>query len=119
MKVLIDECMPARLVLELAGFEATTVPKHGWASVKNGELLALAAQQFDAFVTIDKGLLFQNSILKLDLAVIGLSANSNSFNDVKPLVAELIGLLPRVEPGKFYRVPSDRDSIGSQDDQMG
>jgi len=30
----------------------------GWATVKNGELLALAAEQFDVFVAVDRNLTF-------------------------------------------------------------
>jgi hypothetical protein len=33
----------------------------GWSSIKNGELLALAATQFAAFVTIDLYLSFQQN----------------------------------------------------------
>ena len=71
MKVLVDECLPARLVKELVGFDAITVPKQGWASVKNGKLLALASEVFDAFVTIDKGLPYQNSMHRFDLRLLG------------------------------------------------
>ena len=34
----------------------------GWAGVKNGELLRLAAGRFGAFVTIDQGLAYQQNL---------------------------------------------------------
>jgi len=34
------------------------VKEMGWTGKKNGELLALAAQQFDVFITADKQLRF-------------------------------------------------------------
>jgi hypothetical protein len=33
-----------------------------WATIKNGELLALAAQQFGVFVTVDRNLSFQQNL---------------------------------------------------------
>ncbi len=62
MRVLLDECLPRRLKADLAGHEATTVPEAGWAGTKNGDLLQLAAARFDAFVTIDQGLAFQQNL---------------------------------------------------------
>ena len=46
MRVLLDECLPRRLKRELVGHDARTAPEMGWASKRNGELLALAAGQW-------------------------------------------------------------------------
>ncbi len=53
MRVLLDECVDRRLAREITGHEVRTVPEMAWATIKNGELLALAMGQFDAFVTVD------------------------------------------------------------------
>ena len=47
MCVLLDECLPRRLKRELLGHDARTAPEMGWASKTNGDLLALAAADFD------------------------------------------------------------------------
>jgi len=47
MRILLDECVPARLGRELIGHEIRTVPELGWASKENGALLALAEGKFD------------------------------------------------------------------------
>src|SRR6266566_1114193 len=47
MRILLDECVPARLGRELIGHEIHTVPELGWASKENGALLALAEGKFD------------------------------------------------------------------------
>ena len=57
MRVLLDECLPRRLKRELVGQDARTAPEMGWASKRNGELLALAAAAFDVFLTADRNLL--------------------------------------------------------------
>ena len=52
MRLLLDECVPARLRRAFASHEVSTVVLEGWAGVKNGRLLALAAQRFDALITM-------------------------------------------------------------------
>lgn len=49
----------------------------GWNTIKNGELLALAAKEFDVFVTVDRNLSFQQNVSALLIAVIVLRARSN------------------------------------------
>jgi hypothetical protein len=50
VKVLLDECVDRRLGHDLVGHIVTTVPRKGWAGIKNGDLLALAEKEFDVFV---------------------------------------------------------------------
>lgn len=42
----------------------------GWTTIKNGELLALAAEQFDVFVTVDRNLSGQQNLGSFPIAVI-------------------------------------------------
>ena len=74
MRVLLDECLPRRLKRELAGHETRTAPEMGWASKRNGELLALAVGQFDVFLTADRNLSYQQDLSSFDIAVVAASA---------------------------------------------
>jgi hypothetical protein len=65
----------------------------GWAGKRNGELLSLAAAQFDAFVTVDRNLPKQRNISQYDLAVVILVARSNRLSDLRPLVPQLLSTL--------------------------
>ena len=56
MRILHDESLPRRLKAGLAGHDVATVVECGWSGVKNGKLLALAAERFDVFVTADQNL---------------------------------------------------------------
>ena len=56
MRVLLDECLPRRLKQAIVGFDVATVSDAGWAGKSNGELLGLAADDFDVFVTVDQNL---------------------------------------------------------------
>jgi hypothetical protein len=56
----------------------------GWAGVKNGQLLALAEAEFDAFITVDRNLSFEQNLQQFNIAVIVLQAPSNRLADLKP-----------------------------------
>jgi len=49
----------------------------GWCGRKNGELLALAAAEFEAFITVDQNLPYQQNIATLPIAVVVLVTPSN------------------------------------------
>ena len=106
MQVLLDECLPRRLKGAILGHGVVTVPEAGWVGRRNGELLALAVGRFDVFVTIDRHVVASRRRLKTPLAVIILSAPSNRFQDLKPLVPELLKRLAVIEPGDVVRLPS-------------
>jgi len=42
----------------------------GWSGVKNGQLLRLAALEFEAFITVDKNFQYQQDLLSLPIAAI-------------------------------------------------
>jgi len=54
MKILLDECVPKAIKhsLSVDGHECSTVPEAGFAGKTNGELLTLAENRFEAFVTL-------------------------------------------------------------------
>lgn len=93
MKVLLDECIDRRLARHIAGHDVKTAQQVGWAGVKNGALLALAAAQFDVFVTVDRNLSFQQGASSLPLPVIVLHAPTNRLSDLVPLVPGLLSAL--------------------------
>lgn len=90
MRLLLDESVPRRLRRSLPAHAVRTVVEMGWGGVKNGALLALAAQGFDAFITVDKNLQYQQNLRALPLAVIVLDARSNE-------LAHLLALVPKLE----------------------
>ena len=104
MRILLDECLPKRLKGDLAGHDARTVPEMGWASKRNGELLALAEGEFDVFLTVDRNLSFQNEVAHLNLAVVVLCAKGNRLSDLRPLIPELLSVLGAVGSGQVVPV---------------
>jgi hypothetical protein len=70
----------------------------GWTTIRNGELLSLAAEQFDVFITVDLNFAFQQNVAGLSIAVIVLRARTNRLADLKPLVRDL---LPVIESARL------------------
>jgi hypothetical protein len=100
VRVLLDECVDRRLAREITGHEVTTVPDAGWAAAKNGDLLALAENGFDAFVTVDRNLSFQQRLPRFAIAVVILRARSNRLVDLRPLVPRLLEALSAAKRGE-------------------
>lgn len=90
MHLLLDESVPSRLRRALPSHEVRTLVEMGWSGVKNGKLLLRAAKAFEAFITIDKNLPYQQNQATLPIAVLVLDAVSSE-------LPVLLQLVPRLE----------------------
>ncbi|MEI9931757.1 MAG: DUF5615 family PIN-like protein [Rhizomicrobium sp.] len=98
MRIFVDECVDERLVSDIIGHEVKSARQMGWLGIKNGALLALASEQFDVFLTVDRNLSFQQNLTGR-LAVIVLRAKSNRLADLRPLVPRLLDVLSSAKRG--------------------
>lgn len=99
MRVFLDECIDWRLCRDIVGHEVKTAREMGWTSIRNGDLLALAAGAFDVFVTVDRNLAFQQNIASLPIPVIVLRAPTNRLVDLRQLVPKLLAAIASARPG--------------------
>jgi hypothetical protein len=99
VRVFIDECVDWRLARDIVGHDVKTARQMAWSTIRNGELLALAAREFDVFVTVDRNLSFQQNLPAFSIAVVVLRASSNRLADLKPLVPELLACIPNAKKG--------------------
>jgi len=105
MRVLLDENVDRRLRRFFDPmFEVVTVAEHGWSGKKNGELLRAAEQDFDALVTMDKGIEHQQSIRSYDLGFVLIQAVSNRRVDVEPAMGRVNRALRSVRAGQLLVV---------------
>jgi predicted nuclease of predicted toxin-antitoxin system len=104
MRLLLDESVPNRLRRSLPDHIVRTVVEAGWSGVKNGKLLALAAKDFDALITVDKNLQYQQNMATLPIAVIVLDAASNDLPALLPLVPSLHRALLSLKPRTYLRI---------------
>jgi len=104
MRILLDESLPQRLSGEFPGHAVQTVAEKGWSGVKNGDLLRLAAPEFDVFITADQNLQFQQNLSALPLTVIVLVAPNNKLETLRPLIPEVIARLSTLPPRTLTRI---------------
>ena len=104
MRLLLDECVPKRLKRELPGHDARTVQDLGWAGITNGALLRLANGQFDALLTVDQGIEYQQNLSGLSISVVVMMAPSNDVDDLRPLLPGVQEALAKLKPGEIIRV---------------
>lgn len=108
MRVLLDECLPARLKRALPGHSVRTVPETGWRGSKDGELLRLAAKSFDVFVTIDRSMESQHDLGSFRLGFIIAHVKSNRLLDFQPVLSGLTEAIGKVKPGEVIHIESGR-----------
>jgi predicted nuclease of predicted toxin-antitoxin system len=77
MRALLDECVPKRLRRELPGHDVVTVVEMGWSGISNGKLLALAAGQFECFLTVDANIEKQQHVPAIPIAILLVRVVSN------------------------------------------
>ena len=105
MKLLLDECVPRKLKFSLPGHECFTVPGAGLAGKKNGELLEIAESRgFDVFITLDRGLEFEQNLSGRGIAVLILAARSNRLADVRSCIPACLDHLRNIKPGQIRRI---------------
>ena len=105
MKVLLDECIPRKFKNRLIGQTCSTVPEAGLAGKKNGELLALAEQKgFDVFLTLDKGIQYQQNLGHRNIAIIIIRATSSRISDVLPHAEACLVQIASIRSGEVALV---------------
>ncbi len=62
-------------------------------SLRNGELLKAAAEHFDAFLTVDQSLRYQQAADELPIAVLTLVSMSNKLEALAPMAPEVLKVL--------------------------
>ena len=77
MRILFDQGTPVPLRALLIKHNVTTLYERGWSQLQNGALLRQAEDEgFDAFVTTDQNLKYQQSLPGRKLAIAVLRATS-------------------------------------------
>jgi hypothetical protein len=76
MRILFDQGTPVPLRTFLVGHNVATTYEMNWAELENGELLKAAQIEFDALVTTDQSLRYQQNLSSISLAVLVLPTTS-------------------------------------------
>ena len=99
--MLLDACVPKRLARDLPGYEVRHATELGWGDLDDGPLLTALAGSFDALVTVDRNLPYQQNLNARPFANLLLRAHSNRLTDLARLVPKLRAALKRAAPGQL------------------
>jgi predicted nuclease of predicted toxin-antitoxin system len=104
MRILLDEMMSSKLGRELAGHDVSTVQHEGWAGLTNGALLDAIASRFGVFITMDKGMRYQQHLVGRPFGIIEVRAASNSIRALLPVVPRLRAVIAEIQPGEIVTI---------------
>src|SRR5713226_1659809 len=100
MRLLLDECVPKRLKEDLAIHDVRHVVEMGWSSKRNGELLKLmVAERFQALLTVDQHLEFQQNVQASGIGVVVVRAPKTRLKELLQLVPQILDALSNVAAG--------------------
>lgn len=104
MRVLLDNCIPQRFGDYIAGHHIKSVRDIGWAQMPDARLLDAMAGEYDALVTVDKSLRFQQNLARRPFGVLVLRAKSNRLVQLMPMVPVLLLALKNIKPGEAREI---------------
>ncbi len=105
MRILLDENLDRRLKRDFESWvDVVTVVECGWKGVKNGELLQLASEEFDALITGDQNLEYQQNLTNYHIGIIVLAARTNRLVDLQPLIPQVHEALQTLQPRTVVHV---------------
>lgn len=98
MKVLFDHGTPAPLREELKGHEVVLAREWGLDTLSNGEFLdAAEASGCQVVVTTDKGIPYQQNLVRSELAIVIVEANWPRLREQLPLIRHAVD---KARPGE-------------------
>jgi hypothetical protein len=104
MRVLLDECLPRALRVNLRGNVVGTVRGMGWAGTKNGTLLRRAAPLFDVLLIVDQSIQHQQNLQAIGLAVVILTAPDSEKETLLPLIPRVLEVFQTIQPGDLVLI---------------
>jgi predicted nuclease of predicted toxin-antitoxin system len=102
MKILLDACVPRPLRNFLSDYTVKTAQEMGWGTLQNGALIKEAESQFDAFITSDQNLKYQQNITGRKLAILVLP--TNDWPAIRLHGDEIATKASALQPGDFVEL---------------
>ena len=97
MKILFDHGTPAPLRRALTGHTLSTAYEMGWTELDNGALLKAAETEFEALITTDQNLRYQQNLTGQRLAILVLP--TTGWPKIRAHEAEVVAAVSALRPG--------------------
>lgn len=100
MKILYDQGTPAPLRHALTGHVIATAFEQGWSNLQNGDLIRVAeAEGFQALITTDQNLKYQQNLSDRKLAILVLP--TTSWPKIQKHLDKVSGAMNNLKPGDY------------------
>ena len=101
MRVLLDGNIPRAFAACLPGHRVHTVHGRRWSDLDDGPLLDAADAEYDALITMDQNLRFQQNLRGRRLRIILIRAARNTVPVLAPIAPAILDTLAAMSPGEF------------------
>lgn len=101
MRVLLDGNLPRTFAALLPGHRVDTVHQRRWSDLNDRPLLDVAEAEYDAFVTADQNLQYQQNLSDRRIRVVVLRAWRTSLPALAPLAPLVLTALTEMAPGEL------------------
>jgi hypothetical protein len=102
MRILFDQGTPAPLRKALTHHDVATAYEMGWSRLTNGSLLKEAEASFDAFITTDQSLQYQQNLTGRRVAILTLW--TTSWPKLQRHLPEIVAAIGKLKPGDFVEL---------------
>jgi hypothetical protein len=107
MRLLLDECIDEGLRHIFHGHDCQTCRYAGLNGLANGQLLIAAeGTGFEVLITVDRNMQHQQRFVGREISLVVLQARTTSFEDLAPLVPEVLRALEFIKAGDVVRIGS-------------
>lgn len=103
MRILFDQGTPAPLRRALTEHSVATAFEMEWSQLTNGDLLTVAEAAFDALITTDRNLKYQQNRRERRLAILVLP--TTSWPTIRRHLDEVSTAVNALKPGDFVEMP--------------
>jgi len=104
VRVLLDGNLPRTFAALLPGHRVETVHQRRWSDLDDGPLLNAAEGEYDALLTADQNLRYQQNLRGRRLRIVVLHARRTSLPVLAPLAPAVLRALAEMAPGEVRLV---------------
>lgn len=101
MRVLLDGNLPRTFAALLPGHRVETVHQRRWSDLNDRPLLDAAEREYEAFLTADQNLQYQQNLTGRRIRILVLRAQRTSLPVLAPLAPLVLAALAEMSPGEL------------------
>ena len=98
---LLDGNLPRAFAALLPGHRVESIHQRRWSDLDDGPLLDAAGAEYDAFVTMDQSLRFQQNLRGRRLRIVVIRAPRNTVPSLAPLAPQVLTAIAEMASGEL------------------